>query len=92
MLNSFLSGTIHTETAAITFRHVCKDVSYRWVQMNAAILKRGGSGVVVTTVMIDITEQKRLEAGLEYDKAKIQTIINSIPGGLAVFRYYKKRR
>ncbi|WP_052446792.1 EAL domain-containing protein [Candidatus Soleaferrea massiliensis] len=85
--DSVLNGTSRSDTGSITFRHICKDASYRWVQMNAVILKREGDGVVVTTVMIDITEQKRLEASLARDKTEIQTIINSIPSGLAVFRY-----
>ena len=72
------AGLDHT---VVRFRHLTADLSWRWVQLSASVLRRVGDNIAVSTIMIDI------DAQVEYERlnAMYGNIIRNLPVGVAVF-------
>ncbi|VYU72706.1 Sensory/regulatory protein RpfC [Eubacterium limosum] len=74
----------------ITYRVLKKDGGYLWVnQRSQHILEEDGSEIVLAYYM-DVTEQKKLEQNLLLEAKKYETLVNSVPGGVGLYRLDEK--
>lgn len=74
----------------ITYRALKKDGGYLWVnQRSQHILEENDSEIVLAYYM-DVTEQKQLEQSLLLEAQRYETLVNSIPGGVGLYRLDEK--
>ncbi|MBC8530317.1 PAS domain-containing hybrid sensor histidine kinase/response regulator [Gehongia tenuis] len=74
----------------ITYRALKKDGSYIWVnQRSQHILEENGSEIILA-YYTDVTEQKQLEQSLLLETQRYETLVNSIPGGVGLYRLDEK--
>ncbi len=59
---------------------------YRWIQLNGTVRLHEDGRKLLYGVYSDVTEQKRLEKELTDTNAKMEDIINAIPGGVAIYK------
>lgn len=59
---------------------------YRWVHLSGSVKPQKNGTKLLYGVFSEVSEQKRLERELTASNARMQDIINAIPGGVAVYR------
>ena len=78
------------DTYEISYRALKKDGSYLWVnQRSMHILDQSGNEVILA-YYTDITVQKQLEESLTQEAKKYEVLVNSIPGGVGLYRMDEK--
>jgi PAS domain S-box-containing protein len=75
-----------TKTYEKEFRLKSKDGTWRWILSKGQITKRDSDGKAteMTGVHLDITERKRFEETLEFEKQRFQTLLESAPSGIVM--------
>ncbi|PWM36211.1 MAG: PAS domain S-box protein [Clostridiales bacterium] len=59
---------------------------YRWIRLDGSVKSQPQGGKLLYCVYTDVSEQKRLEQELGATSEKMQEIINTIPGGIAIYK------
>lgn len=59
---------------------------YRWIQIEGAIKPQEDGAKLLYGIFKDVSEQYRLERELTGANEKMQSIINAIPGGVAIYK------
>lgn len=79
------------------FRHICKDGSWRWVQLTGRIMYRGSHSILASAILIDIHKQVQIEllnkaqaAELEKQRLYLHSLYNMVPCG--IIQYAVERR
>ena len=92
-LDDLLSGT--RETVDATFRHRCKDGSYKWVIYSGTVIRHGEKSMEMTSVILDFDYQMRFEQSsvetrrtFEKKLALNTALISSFPCG--ILQYAKR--
>jgi PAS domain S-box-containing protein len=73
-------------SAAVEFRMLCKDGSWRWMQGRGMVVSRDTDGKPMRMIGIntDITERKQAEDELKQTKAILQAAMDQSPVGIAI--------
>ena len=66
-----------------------KKGEYSWIRLEGAAKLQGDGSKLLYAVYTDVSEQMRLERELTQTNAKMQDIVNAIPGGVAIYRVSK---
>ncbi|MBS7008724.1 MAG: PAS domain-containing protein [Anaerostipes sp.] len=87
-LQEKVNQLLHEGTA---LSHTCrifhdKKGIYRWIHMDGAMGRREDRGVLFYIVFSDVSSRIQTEEELMHANAKMQDIINAIPGGVAVYK------
>ena len=85
------------DSAEISFRHACKDGSYKWVDFSISVVKRTEYGIVASGIMLDFDyqvrfEQNAIETKLNFEKklALSSALVSTVPCG--VLQYAKREK
>ena len=63
-----------------------KKAEYRWIQLDGSVKAQGDGAKLLYAVYTDVSERIRLEKELAESNEKMQDIVNSIPGGVAIYK------
>ncbi len=63
-----------------------KEDKYRWIRLEGSVRKLEGGEMMLYGVFSDVSSQVRTEQELADANAKMEDIINAIPGGVAIYR------
>ncbi|MCR5685966.1 MAG: EAL domain-containing protein [Lachnospiraceae bacterium] len=84
-----------SDSGEISFRHLCKDGTYKWVDFSIAVVKRTDYGFIGSGIMLDFDyqvrfEQNALETKRNFEKklALSTALISCVPCG--VLQYAKR--
>ena len=66
------------------FHH--RENDYQWIRLEGSAKQKDSGELMLYGVLNDVSSQVRMEKELAGAKAKMEDIINAIPGGVAIYR------
>ncbi|MEG0832539.1 MAG: ATP-binding protein [Oscillospiraceae bacterium] len=75
-----------SEPYEITYRAIKKDGSLIWVNQNSRHALDENGNEVVFAYCTEITAQKKLDAKIRAGAVKYETLVNSVPGGVSMYK------
>ena len=60
--------------------------AYRWIRLDGQVVPEGGESKLLYAVYTDVSQRLELERELTSANERMQTIVDAIPGGVAIYR------